>query len=281
MTEHLLCTACDIAEAARFLKLLDPTATEFEFRTFDDNKNRKDKNLTRTFFGSLAQHGAKLNRLNDKGAGVFVVINETNGVGRETENIIRVRALFVDLDGAPLAPVMAAKLKPHIVIESSPERWHVYWRVDNMPLDNFTPVQRALIDLFKSDKTVVALAGVMWLPGFYHHKAEPFPVSISSALDTPAYPATYFKLAKQRKRSAPGNEAIEINVEKVIAALEAATNDDVDEDLWFRIMAAAYVGSDGDREAFKAFAEYRVKVTPSASARSFRKRNCSLGDRQN
>jgi hypothetical protein len=48
--------------------------------------------------------------LNDRGAGVFVVINETDGKGRRNENITRVRSQFVDLDGAPLAPVMAAKL---------------------------------------------------------------------------------------------------------------------------------------------------------------------------
>jgi len=117
-------TAATAADAARFLKLLDPTVTKFEFRTFDDDKDREDDNLTRTFYGTLAQHAAELQRFNHKGAGVFVTINETDGISRKAENIVRVRAVFVDLDGAPLAPVMAAKLKPHIVNETSPGRWH-------------------------------------------------------------------------------------------------------------------------------------------------------------
>jgi RepB DNA-primase from phage plasmid len=156
----------NLADAERFLKLLDPTATAFEFRTIDDSKKRKDKNLTKTFYGTLKQHAAKLQRLNQQGAGVFVVINETDGRGRETENIKRARAVFIDLDGTPLKPVLAARVKPHIIVESSPGKWHVYWRVDGMALDDFTPVQEALIGTFDSDRQVTALAGVMRLPGF-------------------------------------------------------------------------------------------------------------------
>lgn len=54
------------------------------------------------------------------------------------------------------------------------------------------------------------------------------------------------------KRSAVDDD-IEINVDKVVAALNAATNDDLDEDLWYKIMAAAYRGSDGHAEAYEAF----------------------------
>jgi Primase C terminal 2 (PriCT-2) len=45
----------------------------------------------------------------------------------------------------------------------------------------------------------------------------------------------------------------------VIAALNAATNDDIDEELWVRIMASAFVGSAGDVEAYKAFVEWSKK----------------------
>jgi putative DNA primase/helicase len=115
----------NIAEATRFVKLLDPTATKFEFRTFDDNHDRDDKELLKTFYGTLAEHAAELQRLNRKGAGIFVIINETDGKGRKAENIIRIRAVFADLDGAPLAPVMATKCPPHILVKSSPGKFHV------------------------------------------------------------------------------------------------------------------------------------------------------------
>ena len=49
----------------------------------------------------------ELERLNNGGAGIFVTINETNGRGRKGIDIVRVRALHTDLDGAPLGPVLA------------------------------------------------------------------------------------------------------------------------------------------------------------------------------
>ena len=133
----------DLEEAARFLAALDPEAKTWTFQTFDDDADRKDnKRFARVLIGTLDQHAAELERLNNEGAGVFVTINETDGKGRTTDNIIRVRAVFLDLDGAPLEPVLANGRQPHIVNESSPGKWHVYKRVRNMPLDDFKPAQR-------------------------------------------------------------------------------------------------------------------------------------------
>jgi Primase C terminal 2 (PriCT-2)/RepB DNA-primase from phage plasmid len=268
---------CNIADTARFLRLLDPMATQFEFRCFDDDRDRNAKNLTTTFYGTLTQCAARLQRLNQKGAGVFVVVNETDGVGRETENIRRVRAVYIDLDGAPLEPVLASRFNPHIIVESSPKRWHCYWRTTGMALDDFKPVQEALIDLFDSDKSITALAGVMRLPGFHHRKAERFLVRISDTHDAPAYPASYFKRSKRPIRK-PVDGDIEVNVDKVVAALDASTNDDVDERTWFKIMAAAWRGSDGDEEAFKAFMRWSSK-SPKHRDKRTRQRWRSFGRR--
>jgi hypothetical protein len=62
-------------------------------------------------------------RVNAKGAGIFVCVNETDGKDREKTNITRVRAVFTDLDGAPIDPVIGETvLQPHIITETSPER---------------------------------------------------------------------------------------------------------------------------------------------------------------
>jgi putative DNA primase/helicase len=132
-------------EALRFLLHLDPAATFFTFQTFDDNEERAaafkakhkhaDWKITRVLHGSLDQHAAALNALNAQGAGVFVTVNETDGKGRKEGNIVRIRAAFADLDGAPLEPVLANGMQPHIVTETSPGRWHAYWRVCDLPLE--------------------------------------------------------------------------------------------------------------------------------------------------
>jgi hypothetical protein len=135
--------------------------------------------FARVRHGTLADHFDELAELNAKGAGVYVTINRTDGRGRKEGNIAGVRAAFIDLDGAPLEPVSAATLAPNIILESSPGRFHAYWLIaDDMPLDQFELVQRALAARFNGDTSVFDLPRVMRLPGFVHRKAEPYLSSI-------------------------------------------------------------------------------------------------------
>ena len=106
--------------------------------------------------------------LNDEGYGVFFTVNETDGLGRKAENIIKVRALFVDLDGAPLDPVLHAPLEPHLIVESSPERYHAYWFVEDVALERFKILQQALARRFNGDPSVCDLPRLMRVPGFLH-----------------------------------------------------------------------------------------------------------------
>jgi len=167
--------AVDLDETNRFLDLLCGGGA-VTFQTFDDSGT--DSSLARILHGSLEQHSQELIGLNQRGAGAFVCINETDGAGRKAENITTVRAVFIDLDGAPLEPVLKADLKPSLVVETSPDRYHAYWRVDDLPLDQFESVQKTLIARFDGDPAVHDLPRVMRLPGFYHHKHEPFLVRI-------------------------------------------------------------------------------------------------------
>jgi hypothetical protein len=159
------------SEADRFLTLLDATATRFTFQTFDDNKDRKDKKLAKSLHGSLDQHWAALMRLNGLGAGIFVTINETDFRGRTAANIVRVRALFLDCDGAPLPQDGPRR---HIAVESSAGRFHVYWKPNGIALADFGQMQKLIARRWHGDQSVNDLCRVMRLPGFVHRKGEPF-----------------------------------------------------------------------------------------------------------
>lgn len=167
----------DLNAAARFLTLLDESAARFSFQTFDDSPAKRP-DLARIFHGTLAEHGAELSALNARGCGVFVTINETDLHGRKTANVTRVRAVFADTDGAPLDPIMRCRLEPHIVVESSPGKWHVFWLVDGLPLGEFTDVQKTIAAKFGTDRSVIDLPRVMRLPGFFHRKGKPFRVRV-------------------------------------------------------------------------------------------------------
>jgi putative DNA primase/helicase len=184
----------DLKAAKRFLDVLDADAEEFCFQTFDDvklpdGKPRKDARLVHLRHGSLGKLADKLRTLNEGGAGVFVAVNETDGKGRKAQNIVRVRGVTVDLDGAPLAPVRACRLKPHLIVESSPDKFHVYWLVKGLPLAEFEDVQRAIAKRFDGDPSVALLTHVARVPGFYHNKEQPFRTRIIAAGAHDAYDA--------------------------------------------------------------------------------------------
>ena len=152
----------------------------FTFQTFDDG-GAKRRDLVKVLHGTLAQHGETLRRLNDAGAGVYITVNETDGKGRRKENVIRARANFIDLDGAAPTPALGWTLKPDLVIETSPGKFHIYGLADETraaDLNGFTARQKKLATLFSADPTCVDLPRVLRLAGFIHRKAKPYGVRI-------------------------------------------------------------------------------------------------------
>lgn len=173
----------DTAMAARFLAALTGDAVH-TFQTFAEAEKSK-RGQSRIIHGALESRGRLLASLNDQGAGVFVMVNRGDGNGRKSPNVTAARALFVDLDGAPIEPVLDCQLPPRIVVESSPGKWHCYWPVVDLPLERFTDAQKALAHRFAGDPKVCDRARVMRLPGFLHRKAEAFQTRLVQADHAP------------------------------------------------------------------------------------------------
>ncbi len=175
----------DLSQAARYFDLL-AEGEPVTFQTFGETN--KSRTLARIFHGDLDQHAAELTDLNAKGAGIFWMVNYGDGKGRAAGNVIGIRAVFVDLDGAPLSPVLTAGLEPHMVVESSTGRFHAYWLVADCPLERFESLQRAIARRFQGDHTVHDLPRVMRVPGFVHRKGTPFVSRILSQATLQPYP---------------------------------------------------------------------------------------------
>ncbi|RKG40719.1 DUF3987 domain-containing protein [Acinetobacter sp. WCHAc060007] len=154
----------------------------FTLQTFDDSAQR-NKALAKVYNGNLNQCFSELLRLNEQGAGVFVTVNQTDGKGRKKENIVRVRALYVDFDKFNMertGDLVNLDLPPNMVIESSKGKHHAYWvlgKNSDIPLEQFTALQKRLIAYFindGADKGIHDLPRVMRLAGFKHQKGEAF-----------------------------------------------------------------------------------------------------------
>lgn len=182
----------DPSSAHRFLSRLAGK----EPVTFQTFSNRDELKIKRSngkphdpyatwLHGTLVQHQQALEHLNRQGAGVFVMVNAGSGAGRNAKSVQRVRALFIDTDGAPYPE--AVPLKPHLIVQSSPGKWHLYWLVDGLALKDFAPLQKALAAHCGTDPSVHDLPRVMRLPGFYHRKGEPVRVELLEANDHAPY----------------------------------------------------------------------------------------------
>ena len=184
----------DLDQAQQYLDMLEPQG-KFTFQTFPYNSQQNSPHLTKVLHGTLSDHGTLLTQLNQKGAGIFVTVNRTDLFGRTTQNVTAVRAVFVDLDGAPLEPIIDCLCEPHIIVESSYGRWHTYWLVDEgFQKSQFSHLQSTLAKKFNGDGQVKDLPRVMRLPGFYHKKMdksgnvkEPFMTRIEQLLDFQRY----------------------------------------------------------------------------------------------
>lgn len=160
---------------------MNPTTEEFlgvfgdarYFRTFDD-KERDEGG--RNFTGDYPSEKKSLESHNQKYRGVFFIPNPGGHKDRDIREIV---AVFLDLDGSPLHPVLEAcessGVHPHAVVETSPDRYHVYFLVSGVAVSEFKPIQQALAKRFNGDTSICNPSRVMRLPGYYHHKKdEPF-----------------------------------------------------------------------------------------------------------
>ena len=189
---------------SRFLSLLDPTATFFTFQTVPEPKKKPTSLWAEVLHGSLVDLLPKLSELNRQGAAIYVTINETDGRGRKTENIVRVRAIWQDDDDGYKGDF---PLEPSIVVSSSPGRFQRYWLAEDLSKDDYAGLMRTMVEEFGSDKNDgVDLAKVLRVPGFYHNKSKPHLVRIVEACGK-RYAAEELLRAFPKTRSSPSSFA--------------------------------------------------------------------------
>ena len=162
--------------AKHLLGLFVPPGTPICWQTFPERPDVKhDRSLTKQWTEPAKVALPKLRRLNQAGASISMTIQETDGRGRKTENITRVRALFVDIEDKDPRDW---HLEPSIIISTGKGR-HVYWCVaDEMPLDEFSIAQKRLIKRYDSDPAIHDLPRVMRVAGALHLKGDPYEVHV-------------------------------------------------------------------------------------------------------
>lgn len=173
----------DVAEYLEWaLRHIDEPIT-FQFFDDKDKKNRGKASFRHMERGLSYPFSHKKQK---EGCGVYAMVNAGDGKGRSKKNVVKVRTLFIDLDGSPWEPAATA-LKPHMRVESSPGRWHLYWLVNDCDLDQFKPIQQAIAKKFDGDKSCCDLPRVLRVPGFFHLKKQPVMTKLVETDNFPRY----------------------------------------------------------------------------------------------
>lgn len=135
----------------------------------------------------------KLHTLNKQGVEIFFMVNEGDGVihpgktiPRSQESVQRLTACFIDTDDCPIDNVTAfleeKSILPHLVVESSPGKYHIYFLLEHTEktpknIVKWQKIQSALA-IENCDQTMTDYAKVLRVPGFNHLKSAPFETSI-------------------------------------------------------------------------------------------------------
>lgn len=239
----------NVEEARRFVQLFGEGPHAYQ--TFDDNKERKDLKLgSKDWYGTFETYKNLLIEKNQNGAAVSLCINQNEGAKRAKDHIVGIRAVFVDLDGSPLEPLLAAALDCHVIVESSPGKYHGYWLVEDCTLEQFKKVMEALAHKFNGDRQIANLCVVMRVPGFLHQKGEPFLSRIIEFRpDIPPYKINDIISGLDLSVDKPkqqNDSPISVTSEEILMCL--STNEDGDKELFIRLVHGKFCYDHAEKE---------------------------------
>lgn len=280
----------DKAAAAAFLEALSGKENSvFTFQTFDDDHDREalrrasktaENPFARVRNGTLDQCWPGMSMLNQNGGGVFVTVNETDGNGRKLSNIKNIRAIWVDQD-TPGPKRLDWPLPPHIVVESSPMRYHYYWLVETLDFAQFAAVNRRLVRLYGADQAAVDPTRVLRLPGTWHAKKDSRKglsgtrhLVTAEIEDRPRYEAAEilasfggdWEEAKAPEEKPQKVARADINIPSLRSALWSIQPES--RDVWLRVgMALHGAGFSGARGLWDEWSEQSRKYDPADQQR--------------
>lgn len=186
----------DLDAARRHLQLLaDAADPVVAWQIFDDSK--ADPSLARGFHGRLGDVLPKLTDAQRHGCGVFIAVNATDGQRRRAENMIAARALFLDLDGAPLPATWP--VEPDLIVQSSAlngiEKFQCWWMIEpTTEWDRWRRTEMALVQAYGGDPKCTITTQVGRCAGFLHQKDREYPQAVRIVHDSGADPSIRYDL---------------------------------------------------------------------------------------
>jgi hypothetical protein len=143
----------------------------------DETGDTLDETIKSEFFNcpdaAKAAASWALERSKEEGREVYFCAHLLNGKRRIKKYAAAVKTLWGDLDGAA---VPNESLTPTAVVESSPGRFHCYWRLtDAIPPETAENLNRRIARKIEADPSGFDLSQLLRVPGTINHKHEDCP----------------------------------------------------------------------------------------------------------
>lgn len=120
---------------------------------------------------------SSLRRENFAGADIFIGMNpiKDGAYSRTKESIREIRHLYLDLDTNGREAVESIRKSPEVpapnfVLDTSPDKHQVVWRVEGLDQEQAESMLRAIADQFGGDPAATDSTRVLRLPGFANKK---------------------------------------------------------------------------------------------------------------
>ena len=183
---------------------------------------------------------------------VFVSVNaiRPQRKARTRDAIGPVRHVFLDVDrdGTQVLSAIAAHRgmpAPSCVVQSSPERVHILWRVTGFDKPHIEGVQKELAQRFGTDKAATSCAQLTRLPGFFNHKYRPAPVV------TARYATRPVRLSPATFPPAPGRRVLPMSESRPASLVPASPGAQERARRYLAAIPAAVAGQHGDEATFR------------------------------
>jgi hypothetical protein len=111
-----------------------------------------------------------------------------NGTNGRKDGISEVPALWIDLDGAPIDKIIESPWQPSGIVETSPGKFHVYWKLREAAgreeIDQIENLLKRMVPFFGADRAATDASRLLRLPETLNYKlSPPFTVRIHKLTD--------------------------------------------------------------------------------------------------
>ena len=208
---------------------------------------------------SSPEFQAWLRYKNANGADIYVGMNalQHHASTRTKDDIEKISHVYLDLDQGGTASLEALENsalvpRPNYVLDTSPEKFQVVWKVEGMTIEEAESLNRAMVREFDGDPAATDSTRVLRLPGFANKKYEADFYVQARAESTQTYHLRDFKLQID-SQDAPRHNHEEVG-RRQSASINALSQSEHD---WAYAKRALMRGDDPE-EVIRRIADYRA-----------------------